>query len=61
VVDGTQNVGSSVPVETGLQAFLFNDLELPATELSAFSEIPQFTKASLLESNKTRIKILKKY
>lgn len=51
VVVGTQNDGSSPVFEMGLQAFRFNDLELPATELSAFRDIPQFTRASLLKRN----------
>lgn len=49
VPGGTQKVGSSVCVDVGLLTFLFNDLELPATELSLLNDMPQWTSTSWLE------------
>lgn len=47
---GTQKVGSSVWLDVGLLTLRFNDLELPATELSLLKDIPQWTSTSWLKS-----------
>lgn len=52
---GTQKVGSSVWFDIGLLTFRFNDLELPATELSLLYDKPQWTRTSWLYMEANRV------